>query len=361
MNSVEGGLFTFLQTAPTIAAYVGGAGAAAYRDLVLADSPSVYLRFGDQTLPTAADSSGNSLDGVYHNAPTLNVAGALMSDSNTAVGLNGTSQYVSVPENTLLDTGDVFTLEGWFKFSSLTGNPRLLDKGTGGYGLRLLTSSGILQFLRNGFAIIATSSITLSINTWYHVVVVKSGSVTSIYVNGIDVTLAGSNDTMVSTATDLFVGSLNGAGNFVAGTVDEVAVYATALSFTRVVAHYRAAIQPLSVSPSIPRIYPLVLRQDSLILPALTYHTVSGHSELSVDGKGNRLGWKRIQISAWSNARFEAKNIIEAIRELVNGYIGLWDDVNVSVTSFSYAPDMFDHISKVSHSPCQITVFFNEV
>lgn len=113
-------------------------------------------------------------------------------------------------------------------------------------------------------------------------------------------------------------------------------------------------------SDGTPRIYPLVLRQDNLVLPALTYHTVSGYSEILLPGTSGHKGWKRIQISAWSNTRLEAKNILEAIRVLIIGYIGLWEDVNVSVTSFSYAPDMFDHISKISHSACQITVFFDE-
>lgn len=115
-----------------------------------------------------------------------------------------------------------------------------------------------------------------------------------------------------------------------------------------------------AIPASTPRIYPLVLRQDGLQLPALTYHTVSGHSEISIDGVGNKKGWRRIQITAWSNSRDEAERIIEAIRVLVNGHVGLWDDVNVSITSFSYATSMFDHVSKISHIPCQITLFYDE-
>lgn len=112
--------------------------------------------------------------------------------------------------------------------------------------------------------------------------------------------------------------------------------------------------------PTTPRIYPLVLRQDGLLLPALTYHAVSGHSELSIDGVGNKKGWRRIQISAWSNARLEAETILEALRVLLNGYIGLWDDIYVSVTSFSYVPMAFDITSKISHASAQITLFFDE-
>src|SRR5438105_4551295 len=89
-----------------------------YRDEVLADLPSAYWRLGEATGTAAADASGNGLSGTYQNAPTLGVSGALTGDSDTAVTLNGTTHYISVADNDLLDPGDTFTLEAWINLSA---------------------------------------------------------------------------------------------------------------------------------------------------------------------------------------------------------------------------------------------------
>lgn len=117
---------------------------------------------------------------------------------------------------------------------------------------------------------------------------------------------------------------------------------------------------PGSTPPTIPRIFPLVLRQDNLQLPAITYHVVVGESGLAIDGNPTRKAFKRIQINAWSNQRFQAENIIEILRGLLLGFIGQWDQLAVSVVAFERIPEMFDHISKVSHSGCQISLFHDE-
>ena len=80
----------------TITATSSGGGTG-YSQTVLADSPRAYWRLGEASGTSAADASGNGRTGSYVASPTLGVPGALTGDSNTAVGFNGSSQYVNVP------------------------------------------------------------------------------------------------------------------------------------------------------------------------------------------------------------------------------------------------------------------------
>jgi hypothetical protein len=79
---------------------------------VLADAPSLYLPLNEKSGVVAGDASGNCLHGSPVAAPTFGNAGPL-AEPNTCLAMNGSTQYVSVPDHALLDPGDTFTLEAW--------------------------------------------------------------------------------------------------------------------------------------------------------------------------------------------------------------------------------------------------------
>ena len=79
---------------------------------MLADSPLAYWRLGETSGTTAADSSGNNRSGSYLASPSLNQPGALVGDTNRAVGFNGSSQYVNVPYLAALNPAQL-TVEAW--------------------------------------------------------------------------------------------------------------------------------------------------------------------------------------------------------------------------------------------------------
>ena len=56
----------------------------AYVDEVRADNPTAYWRLGEAS-GTTAQEDDNLYDGTYQNTPTLGVAGALVTDADTAV------------------------------------------------------------------------------------------------------------------------------------------------------------------------------------------------------------------------------------------------------------------------------------
>lgn len=211
----------------------------AYRDEVIADAPVIYLRLGETSGTVANDETTNNLDGTYINSPTLGVAGAV--SGNTAVTLNGTTQFISVSHATALNTGDVMSVEAFVKRSDLSQSVGIAYKHSA-WGVAI-NASGNLVLLKDTGAtssVIATSTTTILDTNWHHVVLTKNGSTIKIYIDGVDRTGSVANQTLVNSTQALLIGFENVAEYF-SGSLDEVAIYPTALSASRAQAHYNAA------------------------------------------------------------------------------------------------------------------------
>jgi hypothetical protein len=227
----------------------------AYRDVVLADNPIAYWRFEETSGTIVQDETANNLDGILQATPTFNVVGAISSAaSNKAISYpaSSSSQYIAITDAAnLLAVGDNFTLEAWIKPSTLTrGNPIITRNTTGG-GYNLLLNSDNTITLRNGNTDHVKSNITIAdTTTWHHIVATKNGGTTKIYIDGVDRT-----GSIISPQT---FGNFGSARIFRGGTstavytgaIDEVAVYSSALSLTRVQAHYNAATYQAPNVPS---------------------------------------------------------------------------------------------------------------
>ncbi|HSC21425.1 MAG TPA: LamG-like jellyroll fold domain-containing protein, partial [Solirubrobacterales bacterium] len=215
-----------------------------YESVIKEDSPKGYWRLGESSGTEAKDSSGNAQNGTYKNAPTLGVAGAIGLDSNTAVSLAAASkQWVSIPDSATLDLGDILTYEAWVKRVSTGTGQTILDKGSGSLIVRFLANNKVLV-RRNGVANICESTVAVTDTTsWHHIVVTKNGATVKIYIDGVDVTGTVTNSTLVNTAVVLGIGAADaGEEEFFNGSIDEVAVYGTALSKARVEAHRAAGL-----------------------------------------------------------------------------------------------------------------------
>lgn len=188
----------------------------------------------------------NGNNGIYENSPTLGAAGALVAsgDNDAAIGpLDGTSQYVDVPDATSLRTDDVFTLEAWVKRGVTGASRTILCKGSNNPWL-FLDSTGHLN-LEIYATLVVTSTIAVPTG-WHHIAATKSGATVKLYIDGQDVTGAVTNATLTSDTGDLFLAAnaWGGANTFLNGYLDEVAIYNTALSGATVLAHYTAGVTP---------------------------------------------------------------------------------------------------------------------
>ena len=226
-----------------------------YRTAVLADSPHAFWRLDETTGTAMSDSSGNGRNATLAAAgQTLGLTGALNENPNRALSL-GTG---AITANSSTTGPSTFSVEAWIKNTSTTGG-RILGFGNAGGSSGSSTVDRQLYMAPSGkvyFGIGFAKTTVASLNNvnngaWHHVV----GTYTSgtngmkLYVDGV---LQGS-----ATATpQSFTGYWRAAaeqfsgwtGNptdaYYDGTIDELAVYTTSLSATRVQAHYNAGVTP---------------------------------------------------------------------------------------------------------------------
>jgi hypothetical protein len=220
-----------------------------YSDAVLADSPASYYRFGEPSGTMAADASGNNNTATYHNN-TLGAAGALQSDSDTAVTFDGASAYISVPSLAL--TGS-FAVEFWAKSQQVAGGwavPIQIFQGWNNdeYFVFEFVNDGSFKIeYRNTGSIV---SAPFNLTDWHHVVYSYDGDVDTgtLYVDG---THQGSsaNGPLLVTNPTIEIGDFQ-SGYWYKGAMDEVAFYGHTLSEERVQAHYAAAGYSLNPTPT---------------------------------------------------------------------------------------------------------------
>ncbi|MCX6117436.1 MAG: LamG domain-containing protein, partial [Proteobacteria bacterium] len=213
-----------------------------YQGVVLADSPIGYWRMGETSGTTVIDSSGNGMNGTYINSPTLSVAGHITGDSNTAITLNGSTQYATVSHSSTAITG-AMSAEAWYRSSNVAiGEQQILSKFPGGdtnYYFGIYQSKVELAVTGNQYK---QSTSTLSNNTLYHLVATYDLSNVRFYINGILDATVPLTVTPVSSGSLLNIARYSGGNSYVFGTLDEVGLYNYTLSPTQIANHYNAGI-----------------------------------------------------------------------------------------------------------------------
>lgn len=275
----------------------------------MADAPAAYYRL-DDTGATAADSSGNGLSAAVGSSVTTGVTGLLTGSTDTAMALPGVknpSGAIMGTQTTLLQPSNAVSLEFWIRFSAL---PALYtvpvaygsDVTFAPYDVYFASSGGKLaaQFQLSSGTLVVTSSVSLAVNTTYHVVSTYDGTTGKLYVNGV---LVGSG-TKIGTLTNYLSGFGLSIGDDAAfddppfkGTIDEVAVYpGKALTQTQVQTHYNAGIgatpspspspTPTSTaSPPPPNGYASTILAD---IPT-AYYRLDDSGSTAADSSGNGL------------------------------------------------------------------------
>lgn len=209
--------------------------------------PVSYWRLGEASAASAVADARAANPGTYVLSPTMGRSGAIAGDSDTAVTLNGTSQYVTIPDSASLDTGNVFSAELWMRRSGTAVAQTLLSKGNNAYSIRISASHAIELWKNSGGVneLIVTSTVTLNeYYNYHHIAVTKSGGTVRIYLDGDDVTGTVTDVTLLNSANPLNIGSASPtAGSYANGTIDEVAIYSSALTAQQVKLRYDAGIR----------------------------------------------------------------------------------------------------------------------
>jgi len=222
-----------------------------YAAAVAPDAPELWYRLNDTSGTTATDSATAPHNGVYQGGVTLGASGITSTpEVSAAVTLNGSSSYIS---NAYKWTNpQTFTLEAWVKTTTTQGG---LILGFGSTATGAAGSYDRMIYMANTGQIYFGAGANKTIysprdyndGNWHLIDATLGAGGMALYIDG---ALVASNSTV--TEAQVYNGywrvgydSLGGwlshpTSNYLAATLDEVAVYPTALTPARVAAHYLA-------------------------------------------------------------------------------------------------------------------------
>jgi hypothetical protein len=175
----------------------GGGAAASFNSSGLGGSGIVIVSYPD-IYAGAASTTGS---------PTVSTSGA------GSTYFSGTAnQYLSASSSNMnLGTGD-FTIEMWVYLTTLPGLTIWFSGGNDIY-IQWNPSTNYLMY-QNGttamFQLLSLNSSSLLVNTWTHIVVVRSGGVTSLFANGTRYATSSSSGTQAVDCTNFVWGAYNG-------------------------------------------------------------------------------------------------------------------------------------------------------
>lgn len=218
-----------------------------YDAVVLADAPVAYWKLNETSGTAMVDSSGNSRDGTYSGGVTFNQR---IGNLSGAVRLDGVSGHATVPYGSWMDFTTGWTVECWIQPAGFgvglitrawtTGQPIqyaiMLRSGSGS----TLSGFGGGKYTSSAWDLVSTTA-NGAIFSVFHVVATFDGTTIILYVNGFKIG-AIARTGFATAPQPLYIGadwSLT-SNSFLNGLISSCALYSTALSESRVIAHYNA-------------------------------------------------------------------------------------------------------------------------
>jgi hypothetical protein len=201
---------------------------------------------GSNGSTTFTDSSSNALSVTAVGNAQISTAQAKFGQSGL---FDGSGDYLSIANNSVFDVGSGnFTLEAWVRPTTSTANLRLIYvKRTAGIAhMALAVNAGNFTF----WAATATSSWDIvngvtfgaaSLDTWYHIAVVRNGNSFTGYRDGVGTSLATSSATIGTGSTAAVTIGGEPSGNAFSGHLDDYRI-------TKGVARYTANFTPSTVA-----------------------------------------------------------------------------------------------------------------
>jgi len=243
----------------------------AYIDTILADSPKFVLGLQD-----AATGSGAILDDTstddHQQCIVDNTYGSIAARAtgpNSGAAIPYAATFTASGAVKLRDTGPArflvwmdtttYTMEAWINTTMATWTQdRTIIGETQSVSsfhyvrMCLDVTSKKLKFTRNSAvgaeSVTMTSGSALNDGNWHHVAVTVAGTTVKLYVDGAEVTTTGSftNNSLTTTSTYAWLGNMNDLHGATTrgwqGDMAYAAGYRTALSATRILAHYNAGL-----------------------------------------------------------------------------------------------------------------------
>jgi len=204
--------------------------------------PEFRWTFDETNGATVPGRGSRTLPLTLTGSPALNPSGQL----NSALELNGTTQFAQAADDSDLDKTSQLTLSLWVRPANLNGaaqflvSKRVAANDQQAYSLYFSTGNKLFLDLDGNGNSFSTNTVFQN-NIWYHITAVYDGTLAEaqrakIYVNGVlDVTAAETSATLPASTAPLFVGIANASGTaFTSGRLDDLRIYRTALSASEV-------------------------------------------------------------------------------------------------------------------------------
>ena len=215
-----------------------------YRDAIMDLLPVGYWRLGDTSGTVAEAIVGPS--GTYEGTPTLGASGLQISDSNKAVTFSG-DDNVNLGDPTWFDATNRWTVTMWVNSTADFNYRRLWGKedftgGQNGTAIFWQNSEwGVGRYL-NGAAVEAKVASGAPTGTHLIAATYATDNKLHLYVDGVQVVESATTSTSMGNRTvPLRLGAAElSPTNFWQGTMDEVAIFARALTAGELLALYTA-------------------------------------------------------------------------------------------------------------------------
>ncbi len=241
-----------------------GAASVGYSQQVVADGPANYWRLGETSGTTATDQIASN-NATYQGGFTLNQTGALTGsgDTNPAVAFNGSSGSAQVASAVKFGSGN-FTIEAWVKTSASGTNKLIVRTASSdcsseiGTWLRIADDNTVSFRTESATDhMLVNSTRTVTDGTWHQLVAVRSGTTFTLYIDGAQEsqsTAGAGFGSIDATGQVTTIGAAACSGfygfQYLNGTLDELALYKSALSAAQVLDHYNKARTPPSGGPA---------------------------------------------------------------------------------------------------------------
>jgi RHS repeat-associated protein len=250
-----------------------GDNSSAYRTSVTAPSPLLYWRLNEASGTSAADSSGSGRGGTYAaTGVTLAASGAISNDHDPAVILATTGYVERTSPGSALNIGSgSFTVDAWAKSSNTAAAAQMIyaryecgwnncvatdGDANANFELSLSATGAPSVSVRsdNGnSAAVTGSGGDRRDGKWHHYVAVldRSASLLRLYVDGTQV-----GSTSISTINSIddggspieigreYIAIWNSPNSYFNGSIDDVAIYGSALSAAQIANQTGAATDP---------------------------------------------------------------------------------------------------------------------
>jgi len=195
----------------------------------------------------AGDFSGRGHTGTFVSTPTW-----ITGKRGSALSFDSSKYVTAVAHSDFaFGTGD-FTVSAWVKFDSFGARRAIWEagpSGSSGIPTLWLDTDKTLLFYAHGVGTIASYAWSSAVaNTWYQVVVSRSGTTLNMYINGQSVITPVTNSTNF-TQNGFALGYLT-TPNYLLGSLDDVRIYNRALTASEITTLYRAGETRLGVTTS---------------------------------------------------------------------------------------------------------------